>query len=226
MVSLFLLPRKSKAQLNFFNKQLFFFHLLLQIQSAFFCEAIQIFSCRELYKNKAAETGAQELEQQAYVCSETLPVPSAATLDTRKSPNILETWRSNSSHFPLSSKRVFYSKLPGYCTIKILTAASFLNRNLNCSASLIILSAPSFLSSAFLKDIRFNMIALMYSTTTLRWASIVIVWKKIKWWRIMPVIPANVAIIFSLWTIIRLWNVYLHLITSTQFPPILHIEWL
>lgn len=102
MVSPFLLARKSKGQLFFFFKQTtaFFFHLLLQIQSTFLCEAIQIFSCRELHKTKAVETGAQELEQQACVCSETLPVPSAGTLDTHKSANILETWRSNSSHFP------------------------------------------------------------------------------------------------------------------------------
>lgn len=55
-----------------------------------------------------------------------------------------------------------------------LTAASFLKRNLNCSASLIILSAPSLLSSAFLKVILFCITALIYSNTTLRRASLVI----------------------------------------------------
>lgn len=55
----------------------------------------------------------------------------------------------------------------------VLTSASFLKRNLNWSASLIILSAPSFLSSAFLNVIFFCITALMYSTTTRRKASFV-----------------------------------------------------
>ncbi len=55
-----------------------------------------------------------------------------------------------------------------------LTVESFLKRNLNCSASFIIRSAPSFLSSAFLNEMRFCMIAFRYSTTTRRWASLVI----------------------------------------------------
>lgn len=61
--------------------------------------------------------------------------------------------------------------------IRELTADSFLNRNLNWSASLIILSAPSLLSSAFLKAILFCITDLTYSTTTLRRAALVISWK-------------------------------------------------
>lgn len=67
-----------------------------------------------------------------------------------------------------------YALLPPLSGEMLLTAASFLKRNLNWSASLIILSAPSRLSSAFLKVILFCITALMYSTTTRRRASLVI----------------------------------------------------